>query len=115
MGKKMKSRCCGRCDGINDICFADMICDIHNVTGCELCYGPREIEITEKIEWVYFFGGSSKFTFDRYYKAEINGLRVEKHSSNKGSTFSIGDIDKAKKRYQTESELVAACAEAKKV
>ena len=32
------------------------------------------------IDWKYFFGGSSGRTFDRYYKAEINGKRVEKHA-----------------------------------
>lgn len=62
-----------------------------------------------KIEWQYFFGGSSKFTFDRYYKAEINGMRVEKHSTKKGSMYSIGNMDKAKKKYKTESELITAC------
>ena len=36
-----KSRCCGRCDGVNDICVADMICDDHTTRGCETCYGPR--------------------------------------------------------------------------
>jgi hypothetical protein len=34
-----KGRCCGRCDGVNDICVADMVCDLHNVRGCEICYG----------------------------------------------------------------------------
>lgn len=37
----MKNRCCGRCDGINDICVADTTCEAHNVLGCELCFGPR--------------------------------------------------------------------------
>lgn len=36
-----QSRCCGRCDGVNDICVSDMICEAHNVTGCEDCYGKR--------------------------------------------------------------------------
>jgi hypothetical protein len=36
-----KSRCCGRCDGINDICVADMRCEEHNEIGCEICYGKR--------------------------------------------------------------------------
>ncbi len=35
------SRCCGRCDGINDICVADMVCELHNEEGCEICYGKR--------------------------------------------------------------------------
>ena len=36
-----KSRCCGRCDGVNDLCVADMICDKHNEMGCEICYGEK--------------------------------------------------------------------------
>ena len=61
------------------------------------------------IDWEYFFGGSSGRTFDRYYKAEINGKRVEKHASNKGVKFAIGNIDEAKKKYKTEAELSEAC------
>ena len=37
-----QSRCCGRCDGINDECVSDMICEKHNKQGCEICYGQRE-------------------------------------------------------------------------
>ena len=36
-----KVRCCGRCDGMHDLCFSDMTCDVHNVLGCEECYGKR--------------------------------------------------------------------------
>jgi hypothetical protein len=61
------------------------------------------------IDWQYFFGGSSGRTFDRYYKAEINGKRVEKHASNRGVKYSIGNIDEAKKKYKTEQELSDAC------
>jgi hypothetical protein len=63
-----------------------------------------------KINWIYFFGGSSNCgkTFDRYYKAEINGVRVEKRSTNTRTTFSIGNIDHAKVKYQSESELLTA-------
>lgn len=66
-----------------------------------------------KIEWSYFFGGSSKFSFDRYYKADINGVRVEKHSTKKGSMYSIGNMDKAKKKYKTEEELLTALSQPK--
>lgn len=62
-----------------------------------------------KIEWKYFFGGSSGNSFDRYYKAEINGKKVEKHASNHGVSFAIGNIDKAKKKFKTEKELLEAC------
>lgn len=33
-----KSSCCGRCDGVNDICVADTLCTIHEVEGCETCF-----------------------------------------------------------------------------
>lgn len=33
------SRCCGRCDGVNDVCVTDIICEKHNDTGCEICFG----------------------------------------------------------------------------
>lgn len=33
------NRCCGRCDGINDLCVSDSICDKHNKIGCEDCFG----------------------------------------------------------------------------
>ena len=36
-----KSRCCGMCDGVNDICVTDMICQKHSEEGCEICYGSR--------------------------------------------------------------------------
>jgi hypothetical protein len=39
--KNKKSRCCGRCDGVNDICCADRICEQHNDMGCEICFGER--------------------------------------------------------------------------
>ena len=38
-----ESRCCGRCDGVNDLCVADIICDEHNEMGCEICYGARNV------------------------------------------------------------------------
>ena len=38
---KTKSRCCGRCDGVNDICHTDRICEKHTETGCEICFGER--------------------------------------------------------------------------
>jgi len=38
---QVKSRCCGRCDGVNDICHADRICEKHYEMGCEICFGAR--------------------------------------------------------------------------
>lgn len=34
------SRCCGRCDGVNDLCVTDQVCEDHNAQGCEICFGP---------------------------------------------------------------------------
>lgn len=42
METKAESRCCGRCDGINDMCVSDMTCGLHGALGCEICYGPRQ-------------------------------------------------------------------------
>jgi len=64
--------------------------------------------IKPMIEWQYFFGGSSGRSFDRFYKAEINGQRVEKHCSNTGVEYSIGNIDEAKIKFKTEEELIKA-------
>jgi hypothetical protein len=36
---KTKSRCCGRCDGENDLCVNDQVCDNHDTMGCESCFG----------------------------------------------------------------------------
>jgi len=49
------------------------------------------------LNWKYFFGGHGNGgrTFDRYYKDEVNGVRVEKHASNKGVWYSIGNMVKA--------------------
>lgn len=33
------NRCCGRCDGVHDLCSADTECDKHGVEGCETCFG----------------------------------------------------------------------------
>lgn len=38
---KKKSRCCGMCNGIDDICVTDMVCDDHEIEGCEVCFGER--------------------------------------------------------------------------
>jgi hypothetical protein len=71
----------------------------------------KEIEI----DWKYFFGGSGDGSFDRYYKAEINGVRVEKHASNRSTKYAIGNIDKAKKKFKTEVELLNAIDQLKKI
>jgi hypothetical protein len=67
------------------------------------------------VNWKYFFGGSgSGHTFDRYYTQELNGVRVEKHVSNKGVKYSIGNIDEAKKKFNTEDELIKHLIKSKK-
>jgi hypothetical protein len=35
------TRCCGRCNGVDDLCYTDMCCDDHHEYGCEICYGKR--------------------------------------------------------------------------
>ena len=64
-------------------------------------------EKESKINWQYFFGGGGGRTFDRYYKAEANGILVEKHVSNQGVEYSIGNIDTSK-TYKTENALLNA-------
>lgn len=61
-----------------------------------------------KIDWQYFFGGGTISHQQHYYKAEINGQRVEKHTFKGGVEFSIGNMDEAKKKFKTETELLAA-------
>ncbi len=60
------------------------------------------------INWKYFFGGSGGNTFDRYYYDIINGVRVERHASNRRVRYSIGNMDHAKVKYSTEKELIEA-------
>lgn len=36
--RKPPSRCCGRCDGHNDICVSDQVCDSHDKEGCTVCW-----------------------------------------------------------------------------
>jgi hypothetical protein len=67
-----------------------------------------------EIVWKYFFGGSSGRCFDRFYKAEINGIRVEKHATQSDVIYAIGNIDEAKIKYKTENELMDACRNVKK-
>lgn len=39
--------CCGKCDGVNNICFADMVCEKHKVQ-CEKCATELVKEVTEE-------------------------------------------------------------------
>lgn len=47
------NRCCGRCDGVNDICVTDRVCVPHGVEGCEACYGKRG-EVTNYQQPIFF-------------------------------------------------------------
>jgi hypothetical protein len=38
---KKTARCCGKCNGVDDLCYTDMTCDNHSERGCEECYGKR--------------------------------------------------------------------------
>lgn len=66
------------------------------------------------IHWQYFFGGKGERTFNRYYKAEIDGLRVEKHESNRGTEYSIGNMDEAKIKYKSIEKLLIAVENGRK-
>lgn len=41
LSSNKESRCCGRCDGVNDLCVADTTCEVHEILGCEICFGER--------------------------------------------------------------------------
>lgn len=62
-----------------------------------------------KIEWELFFSGGNSSVYQCYYKAEIDGVRVEKMTHTKAADrFSIGNMDYAKKKYKSETELLKA-------
>ena len=64
-----------------------------------------------QINWEKFFSGGSQSHYQSYYKAEINGVRVEKMTSTKMSDrFSIGNMDNAKTKYKSEKDLLEALA-----
>ena len=60
------------------------------------------------INWQYFFGVGKIGHKRRYYKSEINGIRVEKSQSVRITEYSIGNMDEAKEKYKTEEELIEA-------
>ncbi len=65
--------------------------------------------LSEGLAWKKFFSGGSLENYICFYKTEINGIRVEKREGLKvGKSYSIGNIDKAKKIYKTENELLKA-------
>lgn len=67
------------------------------------------------IKWKYFFGGGIIGQQHHFYKSEINGVRVEKRVSPRGTVYSIGNIDEAKKRFKTESDLLQDLKQQKNV
>lgn len=75
-----------------------------NLGNVILSIEPDELEL----KWKYFFGSSGSGNYDRYYKTEIDGQRVEKHATNRGVKYSIGNMDIAKTKYKTELELIIA-------
>jgi hypothetical protein len=60
------------------------------------------------ISWQYFFGGGKIPHQEHYYKATVNGFRVEKHTFRGGVEYSVGNMDDAKCKYKTEKELLDA-------
>lgn len=67
-----------------------------------------------KLSWQNFFGGGMGRNSVRYYKTEINGKRCEMRENYAGKKFSIGNFDEAKKKYNSEEELIKAANETKK-
>lgn len=69
------------------------------------------------IEWQYFFGGQSttktgQTKHTRFHFATVNGIRVEKRWHSPGNlSYSIGNYDKAKKKYKTEAALISAISD----
>jgi hypothetical protein len=90
-------RCCGRCNGIDDLCFTDMTCDDHKERGCEICYGkmveyfiiiPKE-EPNREITFEKVFGEEKKKDLKEFidkHKKETLDEAVERlfnyHSNN---------------------------------
>jgi hypothetical protein len=62
------------------------------------------------ISWDYFHGGSSHGgkMYDRYYKAFIDGVRVEKWASNRGVKYCIGEMVGDVNTYLSEEDLLDA-------
>lgn len=56
--------CCGKCDGVNNICFADMVCEKHKMQGCEKGHGKKfaSVKVPEK----EIVGYRIKPNIDRY-------------------------------------------------
>lgn len=98
-----ESRCCGRCDGINDLCYTDTCCDTHQTYGCEICYGERvkyKIIISkEKPKQEYnnlnYGGGFTEEDIKRVsLKQETLEEAAEKFRSNNPGTMQGGNNTK---------------------
>lgn len=65
-----KSRCCGRCDGHNDECVSDMVCDEHKRQGCEKCFGSRNPVLHEAVSLLREFipGPGDEYGIEIYKK-----------------------------------------------
>ncbi len=62
-------------------------------------------------KWEYFFGGGVIGHQQHYYKCEVNGKRLEKHTFRGGVEYSIGNMDESKKKFKSEKELLQAICE----
>lgn len=62
----------------------------------------------KSIKWDYRCGWSSETSFERVYKAEINGTTIYKVASRNKTVFSIGIEKNAKNEFASEEELVKA-------
>lgn len=65
---KETSRCCGRCNGVDDLCYVDMCCDNHKKYGCEICYGKR-------VSYKVLFEKEIQPKYPNWNKEEIEDIR----------------------------------------
>lgn len=61
-----------------------------------------------KINWVRFYEYRNAIGRNQFFRAEIDGTRVEKQDSNGDVTYAIGSIEEAEKPFTTEEQLMAA-------
>jgi len=69
-----KNRCCGRCDGVNGLCFTDMTCKLHSIEGCEKCWGETGdiLKLTQDADVKWF-----PMDIKRYSREEVMDLLMD--------------------------------------
>lgn len=106
-------RCCGRCNGVDDICYSDITCNSHKALGCEKCYGKRvEYKTSQEIINEHYSGGLDlgQINEDNYTEVQKKSLEKNQDFVNKIDSESIDslmsefdnyelDVDEMEKRY----------------